>query len=153
MYRYNTEIDGKTYKIDIWDTAGQECFQKLHASYYFGAHVCVLVFDISRKVTYLNLKTWYTEMRENCPDIPCLLIANKIDLDPKVTEKTFKFAQQYDLPFYYVSAADGTNVVKIFKDAIKMGIDYKLNPKKDNFYNDVMDLLKDDELFKDEKNE
>ncbi len=36
-------------------------------------------FDITRKVTYLNLKTWYNEMREHCPHIPCILVANKID--------------------------------------------------------------------------
>lgn len=39
----------------------------------------VQVFDVTRKVTYLNLKTWYNEMRENCPNIPCILVANKID--------------------------------------------------------------------------
>ena len=37
------------------------------------------VFDISRKLTYINLKTWYSEMREHCPDIPCIVVANKID--------------------------------------------------------------------------
>ena len=29
--------------VDIWDTAGQECFNTLHASYYFGAHAAILV--------------------------------------------------------------------------------------------------------------
>lgn len=63
MYRYNYKIKDKTYKvgkrtlrklicIDIWDTAGQESFNELHSSYYFGAHVCVMVFDVNRKITY-----------------------------------------------------------------------------------------------------
>ena len=34
-------------------------------------------------------------------------------VDKSVTEKTFKFAETYNLPFYYVSAAEGTNVVKV----------------------------------------
>ena len=38
MYRHNHDINGDMYKIDIWDTAGQEVFDKLHDSYYFGAH-------------------------------------------------------------------------------------------------------------------
>jgi Rab-like protein 2 len=146
MYRHNTKIDGKNYKIDIWDTAGQECFNTLHPSYYFGAHAAILVFDVTRKVTYLNLKTWYSEMREQCPDIPCILVANKIDADRSSTSKNFKFAEKYNLPFYFVSAADGTNVVKIFNECLKLAHNYKMNPP-DNFYNEVMDLLNDESLF------
>ena len=52
MYRYNCEMNGNDVKVDIWDTAGQESFNELHPTYYFGAHVCVLVFDAQRKVTY-----------------------------------------------------------------------------------------------------
>ena len=55
MYRYKHAVSGKQYEIDIWDTAGQESFNELHPTYYFGAHVCVLVFDVNRKVTYTNL--------------------------------------------------------------------------------------------------
>ena len=45
--------------LDVWDTAGQDCFAKLHNSYYFGAHVAIFVFDITRKLTYQHLKNWY----------------------------------------------------------------------------------------------
>jgi len=82
-------------------------------------------------------------------------------VDKTVTEKTFKFADQYNLPFFYTSAAEGTNVVrvfyvlnknmvlmdqfffsKIFGEALKLGLDNKLNPP-DQFMSDVMDLLND----------
>jgi Rab-like protein 2 len=63
----------------IWDTAGQESFNSLHPSYYFGADVCILVFDATRKITYTNLAKWYQELRTHCPHIPCILVANKID--------------------------------------------------------------------------
>lgn len=42
------------------------------------------VFDVTRKVTYQNLPTWYQELREYCESIPCLLVANKIDVDMNV---------------------------------------------------------------------
>ena len=45
--------------LDIWDTAGQESFNELHPTYYFGAHACILVFDVNRKITYQNLRQWY----------------------------------------------------------------------------------------------
>lgn len=53
-----------------------------------------------------------------------------------------QFASERDLPFYFVSAADGTNVVKAFQDAIEAAIAYKESPVK-SFYNDVVDLLAD----------
>ena len=40
-----------------------------------------------------------------------------------------------------MSAANGTNVVQIFRDALDMGIKYKENPHKDDFMNEVMELL------------
>ena len=61
-------------------------------------------------------------------------------MDKSVTEKTFKFAQQHNLPFYFVSAADGTNVVKVFTEALNKALEYKLNPP-DSFMNDVLDYL------------
>jgi Rab-like protein 2 len=79
LYRHNTTLNGREVKVDMWDTAGQESFNELHPSYYFGAHVCILVFDANRKITYHNLKHWYKEMRNQCPHIPCIIIANKID--------------------------------------------------------------------------
>jgi Rab-like protein 2 len=45
-------------------------------------------------------------------------VANKIDVDYNVTRKEFKFAAKHNLPFFFVSAADGTNVVKVFESAI-----------------------------------
>ncbi|XP_074996859.1 uncharacterized protein LOC142078291 isoform X2 [Calonectris borealis] len=121
---------------DFWDTAGQERFQSMHASYYHKAHACIMVFDVQRKVTYKNLNSWYKELREFRPEIPCVVVANKIDADMKVTQKSFNFARKFSLPFYFVSAADGTNVVKLFNDAIKLAIAYKQN--SGDFMDEVM---------------
>jgi Rab-like protein 2 len=72
-------------------------------------------------------------MRNHCPDIPCFLIANKIDVNLAVTNQKFKFAESNGLPLYYVSAADGTNVVKIFEDIIRKGYEYKTTPQAGSF--------------------
>ena len=37
------------------------------------------VFDVTRKITYKNLPTWFQELRKYRPEIPCLCAANKID--------------------------------------------------------------------------
>jgi len=143
LYQHkHKRADGSEMAVDIWDTAGQEQFSSLHPSYYYGAHACIMVFDATRKVTYNNLRTWWDELQEYCKGVPTFVVANKIDEDYGITTKSFKFASERDLPFYFVSAADGTNVVKAFQDAIEAAIAYKESPVK-SFYNDVVDLLAD----------
>ncbi|XP_065544501.1 rab-like protein 2A isoform X2 [Lathamus discolor] len=136
LYKHRARVDGRAVLVDFWDTAGQERFQSMHASYYHNAHACVMVFDVQRKVTYKNLNSWYKELREFRPEIPCIVVANKIDADMKVTQKSFNFARKFSLPFYFVSAADGTNVVKLFNDAIKLAVAYKQN--SGDFMDEVM---------------
>eukprot|EP01112_Ceratiomyxa_fruticulosa_P001060 TRINITY_DN1102_c0_g4_i2.p1 TRINITY_DN1102_c0_g4~~TRINITY_DN1102_c0_g4_i2.p1 ORF type:complete len:191 (+),score=37.38 TRINITY_DN1102_c0_g4_i2:161-733(+) len=139
-FPYETEIDGKKIKVDIWDTAGQERFNNMHPAYYSRAHACILVFDITRKITYKNLTEWYKELQENRKGIPTIVVANKIDVDYSVTSKSFTFASKRDLPFYFVSASDGTNVVKVFNEAIQLGYQCKLNPPED-FLEEMLDSV------------
>jgi len=140
LFPYEANIDGQKVKVDFWDTAGQERFNNIHPSYYYRAHACILVFDITRKVTYQNLTNWYNELQENRKGIPIILVANKIDVDYSVTNKTFTFASKRDLPFYFVSASDGTNVVKVFTEAVKLGMKCQANPPED-FLDEVLDLI------------
>jgi Rab-like protein 2 len=58
VFRHKGEVDGKSVEVDFWDTAGQERFASMHPSYYHRAHACILVFDVTRKVTYTNLQEW-----------------------------------------------------------------------------------------------
>ncbi|XP_060044868.1 rab-like protein 2B isoform X2 [Erinaceus europaeus] len=138
LYKHTATVDGRTVLVDFWDTAGQERFQSMHASYYHKAHACIMVFDVQRKITYKNLSTWYTELREFRPEIPCIVVANKID-DIKMTQKSFNFARKLSLPMYFVSAADGTNVVKLFNDAIRLAVSYKQNSQ--DFMDEILQEL------------
>ena len=116
----------------------------MHPSYYYNAHSCLLVFDISRKITYKNLSQWYKELREYRKDIPCIVVANKIDVDYSVTQKSFNFAKKNNLQFDFVSASDGTNVVKVFTELIKLAVDYKDNAT--DYVDQVIGLLEEDYL-------
>ncbi|KAI9140955.1 RTW putative [Paraphysoderma sedebokerense] len=146
LYRYQTShpISNDPILIDFYDTAGQERFQSMHASYYYGAHCCLLCFDVTRKITYKNLDNWYQELKRFRPNIPVLLVANKIDQDPRMAKKTFAFAETNKLPISFVSASDGTNVVKTFKHAISVALEYKDDGSKGDFLEEVMQLLNDD---------
>lgn len=141
------EDGGKTTVIDFWDTAGQEAFNKMHPSYYYRAHCCILVFDVTRKITYQHLSDWYKELREHCENIPCVLVANKIDVDYNVTRKEFKFAAKHKLPFFFVSAADGTNIVKVFQSAIMEAKNYKAT--EGDLLSDMLDILGSKAIYDD----
>lgn len=143
LYRYDFETEqSEVVDCDVWDTAGQERFASMHPAYYHEAHACILVFDVTRKATYKNLEKWLGELRNYREYIPCIVACNKIDTDPSVTSKAFAFAEKHQFPLHYVSAADGTNVVQLFEHAISLAVHYKKNPQADDFFAQVMDVLK-----------
>lgn len=76
--------------------------------------------------------------------VPCIVVANKIDVDYRVTRKVFKWPKERNLPFEFTSAADGTNVVKIFEQAIEAAWTFKHT--SDDYMKDVQELLADPTL-------
>lgn len=148
---------GQIITVEFWDTAGQERFQRMHPSYYAGAHCCILVFDITRKITYKNLETWYDEwIGHRGSGVPIIVCANKIDVDPSRAKKSFGFIQKIreargedeETPFYCGSASDGSNVVGMFKEAIKRAVKYKefgAPPGKETFVDEVLRFMEEEE--------
>ena len=150
IHRKNVRIgndDKTTVTVDFWDTAGQEKFNSMHPSYYYQAHACIMVFDVTRKQTYLNLNRWYGELRQHCPNIPCILVANKVDVDYLVTRKNFKFPRENNIPLFFVSSADGTNVVKVFEEAVCAGLGQKKYGEKD-LLSECLELFQDGPLLR-----
>lgn len=81
IYQKEMDVDGEKVTVEIYDTAGQEKYDSLHASYYFQAHACIMLFDVTRKATYTNLKKWNDELRKYCEGVPVVLVANKVDMN------------------------------------------------------------------------
>ncbi|KAI0998757.1 hypothetical protein K3495_g9440 [Podosphaera aphanis] len=71
----------KHMKLSVWDTAGQETYKSVTRSYFRGASGAILVFDITRKPTYLHVKDWLNDLRQIAEaDIVVVLVGNKSDL-------------------------------------------------------------------------
>jgi Rab-like protein 2 len=128
-----------TATFDFWDTAGREKFNSMHAAYYHEAHACIMVFDVTRKETYVNLEHWYRDLRKHRPAIPCIVVANKVDVDYMVTKKNFAFAREHNLPFFFASSADGMNVAKVFDEAARAGLEHRKYGERD-FLTECLDL-------------
>ena len=109
------EINGKTYKLDIWDTAGQEQYRSLGKHFYTNAYIVILVYDISKKDSFEDLKNiWYNDLIRYGEKFTVIaIVGNKIDLYEKeeVNENEGRaFAKEKNALFMQVSAKTGDNI-------------------------------------------
>jgi len=80
---YNTAImvDDTPYNLGLWDTAGQEEYDRLRALCYPQTDVFLMCFSIISPSSFENIKIrWYPELQHHCPGTPCLLVGTKLDL-------------------------------------------------------------------------
>ncbi|KAI1825113.1 P-loop containing nucleoside triphosphate hydrolase protein [Xylaria intraflava] len=78
----NTTADDeqKYMKLSLWDTAGQETYKSVTRSYFRGASGALLVFDITRRASFVHAKDWLNDLRTIAePDIVVILVGNKLD--------------------------------------------------------------------------
>lgn len=112
------QVDGKTIKAQIWDTAGQERYRAITSAYYRGAVGALLVYDITKHVTYENVERWLKELRDHADsNIVIMLVGNKSDLRHLrgvPTEDASTFAEKEGLSFIETSALESTNVENAF---------------------------------------
>ena len=129
----NVIISDNTYRIQIWDTAGQENFRSITRSYYKNTACAIIVYEISNKKSFENISSWIEECKNTAPkSILMVLVGNKCDLDNReVTEEEGReFAEKNGMIFFETSAKTGKNVEELFKESVKV-IDQKI---KENYY-------------------
>ena len=107
--------------LDIWDTAGQEKYRSIAKLFFKGAKIAILVYDITLKQSFENLKKiWYKELKENGEKGIVLGIAgNKSDLylDEEVSEKDAKeFAKEIGASFRLTSAINNSGISDLINE-------------------------------------
>uniref|UniRef100_A0A452XJR4 GTP-binding protein n=1 Tax=Aegilops tauschii subsp. strangulata TaxID=200361 RepID=A0A452XJR4_AEGTS len=97
------ELDGKSVKLQIWDTAGQERFRTITSSYYRGAHGIIIVYDVTDRESFNNVKQWLSEIDRYASDSVCkLLVGNKCDLvDSKVVDTEEAKVNPFSLSWFH----------------------------------------------------
>ncbi|KAG2260975.1 hypothetical protein Bca52824_068054 [Brassica carinata] len=114
----SVHVDEKTIKAQLWDTAGQERYRAITSAYYRGAVGALLVYDITRHVTFENVERWLKELRDHTDaSVVIMLVGNKADLRhlrAVPTEEARSFSERENMFFMETSALDATNVEQAF---------------------------------------
>ncbi|KHJ34678.1 putative gtp-binding protein rho2 [Erysiphe necator] len=97
-YVTDCRVDGKNVQLALWDTAGQEDYERLRPLAYSKAHVILIGFSIDMPDSLENVKNkWVEEALDRCPNVPIILVGLKKDLreDPIAIEEMRKRSQNF----------------------------------------------------------
>ena len=113
----NVEIDNKIFRVQIWDTAGQENFRSITRAYYKNSVCALIVFDINNEDTFDSVQSWIQECKLQTPKtVTMILVGNKCDLECKVDRnKAKELAEENKMLYFETSAKTGKGVDELFK--------------------------------------
>ncbi|KAJ3115846.1 hypothetical protein HDU96_011034 [Phlyctochytrium bullatum] len=78
-------VDGRTIEFGLWDTAGQEEFERLRPLSYSESHIIFICFDVTRRESLENIaEKWYPEVNQYCHGVPIVVVGCKMDMRAQV---------------------------------------------------------------------
>eukprot|EP01097_Dermamoeba_algensis_P005222 TRINITY_DN3317_c0_g3_i3.p1 TRINITY_DN3317_c0_g3~~TRINITY_DN3317_c0_g3_i3.p1 ORF type:complete len:214 (-),score=30.84 TRINITY_DN3317_c0_g3_i3:135-776(-) len=137
---YTTPMDysGETILLHLWDTAGQEDYDRLRPLSYPGADVVLLCFSTVSQASYSAIREkWYPEVNHYIPSVPHLLVGTKVDcreaqepdpnvgkFDPITTDKGEEMAKAIGAVKYIeISSRTRHNLDEVFRQAVKVTLE------------------------------
>lgn len=141
-YSAKVMVDGKPVLLGLWDTAGQEDYDRLRPLSYPQTDVFLICFSIVSPPSFDNVKAkWFPEIEHHSPGVPIVLVGTKMDLrtdgvtadnlrmknmTPVEYEDAILVAKEIKAEAYLeCSALTQRNLKKVFDTAIQA----VLNPK------------------------
>ncbi|OCB91126.1 small GTPase-binding protein [Sanghuangporus baumii] len=146
-YVADVDVDGKHVELALWDTAGQEDYDRLRPLSYPDSHVILICFAIDSPDSLDNVQEkWHSEVTHFCAGLPVLLVGCKKDLrrDPKTIEELRKVSQRPVTPeegvavaqkigakqYLECSARTGEGVREVFQYATRYALLANKKPKR-----------------------
>mmetsp|Transcript_509 Transcript_509/g.947 ORF Transcript_509/g.947 Transcript_509/m.947 type:complete len:215 (+) Transcript_509:344-988(+) len=112
-------LEDRTVRLQLWDTAGQERFRSLIPSYVRDSSVAVIVYDITKRASFLNTSKWIEDVRaERGDDVIVMLVGNKTDKSEErqvSTDEGEEHARKENVMFIETSAKLGYNIKSLFR--------------------------------------
>jgi len=135
-YVVNITAGEQNIELGLWDTAGQEEYDRLRPLSYANANVFLICFSVVNPTSYENVQSkWYPEVIHFCPDVPQILVGTKIDLrkDSETVKKLEASGQNTisteqgeilakkikAIKYLECSAKTGENLKTVFDEAVK----------------------------------
>ncbi|VEN48566.1 unnamed protein product [Callosobruchus maculatus] len=139
-------IDETKVKLQIWDTAGQERFRSVTHAYYRDAHALLLLYDVTNKTSFDNIRAWLGEIKEYAQDdVVIMLLGNKADCGSERAvrrEEGERLAREYNVAFMETSAKSGQNVELAFM-AVARELKYRQSGQRDTNKFSVQDYVRE----------
>jgi len=146
-YSANVMVEGKPYNLGLWDTAGQEDYDRLRPLSYPQTDIFLVCFSIISPASFENVKAkWNVEISHHCPNTPKMLVGTKVDLrdDPETKarlaekklscisyEQGLQMQKEIGAAKYMECSALTQNGLKaVFEESIKTVVAPKAQPKK-----------------------
>jgi Ras family protein A len=146
-YVADVEVDGKHVELALWDTAGQEDYDRLRPLSYPDSHVILICFAIDSPDSLDNVQEkWISEVLHFCQGLPVILVGCKMDLrkDSRVMEELAKTNQSPVTPeqgeevrrkigaykYLECSARTGKGVREVFEAATRAALLTKTKSNK-----------------------
>lgn len=146
-YSANVMVDSKPVVLGLWDTAGQEDYDRLRPLSYPQTDVFLICFSVVSPVSFDSVKNkWVIEVKHHAPDVPFLLVGTKLDLrddeeilaelrkkelSPKQVEDGKALAAEIGATAYMeCSAVTQVGLKPVFDEAIRVGLAGKVQPPK-----------------------
>jgi small GTP-binding protein len=133
------EDENTSLRLNIWDTAGQEKFKSITRQYYRDAHGAIIVFDLTSRKSFDEVKNWIKELKSyGSEEAVIIILGNKSDLSNERAVPEDDIRKELNEEYFYsdVSAKTGNNIILAF----------------DNLKKSIMDNLKMKEKNKKDKN-
>jgi len=147
-YSANVMVDERQINLGLWDTAGQEDYDRLRPLSYPQTQVFLVCFSVVNPSSFDNVKAkWVPEVRHHCPEVPILLVGTKMDL--RSNKDTLKKLEEQGLApvstsqgnaqakdigaieYLECSALEQRGLKDVFDQAIRTVLDPPQNKKPD----------------------
>lgn len=137
-YEADIEIDGNQIRLALWETAGQEDFDRLRHLSYPNTDVILMCFSVGSRVSFENvLSKWTPEVKRFCSKVPIILVGNKKDIrgnikEPVNSKEGQAMADQiHAFAYLECSAQTKEGVMEVFQTATGAALQVRKKTEKE----------------------